>query len=164
MGSLPYKISCKTNASLFARQQGKIVCMRPLGEIVRLLRQRNGWTLEELAGKVRRAGAKNVRHQHLQQLEARPNTSPRYIVELAMAFEKSVEELRSWEPGQPELGPSADFVGVRDEPTPYRPAMDLSEQERRLVLDHRQCSKDVQDAVLVILSAAKRKPRAAQAG
>ena len=131
---------------------------------MRLLRQRNGWTLEELAAKVRRAGAKNVRHQHLQQLEARPNTSPRYIIELAMAFEKSVEELRAWEPGQPELGPKSAFAGIRDEPTPYKPSMELSEEERRMVLDHRECTRDVQAAILVILKAARRKSRPAQAG
>lgn len=47
-------------------------------------------TLEEVAEAVRRAGAPNVKYQHIQQL-----------VELAAVFNMTVEQLLAWRPGKP---------------------------------------------------------------
>src|SRR5690242_1623650 len=89
----PHKFSCEASANLLVRQAGKIVCMNMLGQTVAQLRTANGWSMQELAARVRQAGARNVQYQHIQQLESKPAMSPRYVVELAAAFGKTVEEL-----------------------------------------------------------------------
>lgn len=75
-----------------------------LGEIVKELRTRNSLTLKALAERVKKAGGKTVPWQSLQQLELKPDTSPRFLPALAAAFGKTVEELLAWRPGMPELG------------------------------------------------------------
>lgn len=129
--------------------------MKPLGENIAALRAANGWTLQELAANVRRCGAAKVQHQHLQQLEAKPNTRPRYLIELACAFGKTVEELRVWQPGMPHYGPNGaprSVSHVRELASPpYMPQ--ISADEQRLLDVYRQCNGEVQQAVLTLIRA-----------
>jgi len=137
--------------------------MKPLGENIAALRAANGWTLQELAANVRRCGAPKVQHQHLQQLEAKPNTRPRYLIELACAFGKTVEELRAWVPGMPVYGPHATdsrpAFAVRDPAGEY--GFPMAADERRLIDLYRDCGNEVRKAVLVMMDAAgeSRTPR-----
>lgn len=132
--------------------------MKPLGDIVSALRTENGWTLQELAANIRRQGATNVKHQHLQQLESKPYTSPRYIVELAGAFGKSVEELRTWERGLPYYGPhDLQSAHVRDAAVGnYVVAAQLTDIEKRLLADYRACPPNVQNGVRALLRACRK--------
>jgi len=131
--------------------------MKQLGEIVSALRTANGWTLDELASLVRRAGAKNVKHQHLQQLESKPHTRPRYIIELAAAFGKSVEELRAWHPNMPQYGHHDQSAhGVRDASPSYNLTDHLSKEELTMLTDYRSCTDEVQAAMRVMLHASRK--------
>jgi phage repressor protein C with HTH and peptisase S24 domain len=58
----------------------------------------NGWSLRDLAAKVRAAGAKYVKHQHIQQLVANPKRQPKYLLELAKAAGMTAEQWMSWHP------------------------------------------------------------------
>lgn len=129
--------------------------MMQLGEIAAALRAANGWTLKDLAVQIRRAGASNVKHQHLQQLESKPQMRPRYVIELASAFGKSVEDFLSWEPGQPIYGPNRStpqFDGIADSPSTTYPAQQprLSASEQDILEAFRACSAATQKALLTI--------------
>jgi len=71
------------------------------GEKVAAIRALLDWTYAQTAAAVRAHGAKNVRYQHIQQLEENPTRSPRYLLELAAAFGMTAEQFRAWTPGQP---------------------------------------------------------------
>lgn len=131
--------------------------MNPLGENIAALRAANGWTLQELAANVRRCGAPKVQHQHLQQLEAKPNTRPRYLIELACAFGKTVEELRAWQSGMPHYGPnnSARSVPRVEEGGVHAYLPLLTPDEQSLIDAYRQCNDDVQKAALTLIHAAR---------
>lgn len=76
-----------------------------LGDIEKALRTKMGWGTPEVARRASRGG-QPVKYQNIQQLEAKPDTSPRYLPGLAAAFEKSVDDLLAWRPGMPALGPN----------------------------------------------------------
>lgn len=76
-----------------------------LGDIVKALRALNGWGTPEVARRASEHGER-VAYQKIQQLEAKPDTSPGYLPQLAAAFEKSIDDLISWQPGMPHLGPN----------------------------------------------------------
>lgn len=126
-----------------------------LGNIVTELREANGWTMQELAERVQAAGAANVRYQHIQQLETKPNTSPRYIVELAAAFSKSVEELRNWMPGMAALGHHGGEAAhqIREDAPSFR-AQPYSPAEMQLIAHFRQCSETERKALSILASSA----------
>lgn len=77
-----------------------------LGEIVAKLRTANNWGTPELARRATACGDKKVSYQTIQQLEEKPDTSPRSLPQLAGAFGKTVEELLAWRPGMPPFGPN----------------------------------------------------------
>lgn len=89
---------CKLTANYLVSQGCKIPCMK-IGEVVAELMTQEGLSQQALAQRVREAGAKQVRYQHIQQLLASPDRKPRYMLELARAFGMSVEELVTWKPG-----------------------------------------------------------------
>lgn len=93
--------------------------MMQLGEIVLALREANGWSQSDLADRVRACGAQNVQYQHIQNLERAPAMSPRYIVELARAFGKTVEELRNWRHGQAIFGSGDPKAVLREDGAMY---------------------------------------------
>jgi transcriptional regulator with XRE-family HTH domain len=66
-----------------------VVTMENIGEIVRRLREEQGWSQSELA---RRVGGK-VKPQNIQQLEDGTVSQPRYLSGLARAFGVNVEQL-----------------------------------------------------------------------
>lgn len=76
-----------------------------LGDIVKALRSLNGWGTPEVARRASVHGEK-VAYQKIQQLEAKPDTSPGYLPQLAAAFDKSIDDLLSWCPGLPSFGPN----------------------------------------------------------
>lgn len=138
--------------------------MDMLGEIVAKLREANGWSMKDLALRVQRSGATNVQYQHIQQLEKNPSTSPRYIVELAVAFGKSVEDLRSWLEGMPAFGPNDGHdAGDSEVREPVRPAyadkQGLEPLEQELIDSYRACLPEIQLA-LRSLAAASAKQKA----
>lgn len=128
-----------------------------LGETVAALRVANNWSLQELAARVNQAGAQNVRYQHIQQLESKPDTSPRYLVELARAFGKTVEELRQWDEGMPPYGPhdtQRKPLFIREPEAPVfsrRPSLD--EQEEAMMENFRACTPEVQNALRLVIAA-----------
>jgi hypothetical protein len=71
--------------------------MQP-GEIVAALMAQTKLSLEGVAERVRGQGAPNVKYQHIQQLLEFPNRRPRYLPELAAAFDMSVEEFLAFKP------------------------------------------------------------------
>lgn len=86
-----------------------------LGEVVTELMKRDGLTFRDVATRVRDAGAKNVRYQHIQQLVANPGRHPRYVVELARSWGMSVEQLKNWRnraPGTPVVRPPSHGMGL----------------------------------------------------
>lgn len=136
--------------------------MRTLGENVSALRAGNRWTLSELANRVRRAGAPKVQHQHLQQLESKPHTHPRYIVELAAAFGKTVEDLHDWEPGMPMYGPNSAHSHqprVADTREGYVVAQSgsPSADESELLSAYRSCPPSVREALHTLARAGARR-------
>lgn len=95
-----------------------------LGEKIQPLMELKGIkTLQELAQRVRDSGAPNVKYQHIQQLIAKPDLAPRYLLPLAKAFGMTAEQLAAWKPGKgvaeelpdvtPDDGEWADILGVR---------------------------------------------------
>lgn len=125
--------------------------MEMLGKIVTRLRVGNGWSMQDLAARVRHVGAKNVRYQHIQNLENKPNTSPRYLFELAAAFGKTVEELRSWHDGLPVFGPHA--PGTVAEAAPTYPRSIVSADELDLLEHYRSCRDEMKRAIRNVAAA-----------
>ena len=78
-----------------------------LGDIVKALRESNGWGTPEVARRASKHGPTPVSYQKIQQLEAKPDTSPGYLPQLAAAFQKSIDDLLSWRPGMPTMGPNS---------------------------------------------------------
>jgi len=128
--------------------------MMQLGEIVLALREANGWTQGDLADRVRACGAQKVQYQHIQNLERSPAMSPRYIVELARAFGKTVEELRNWRQGQPIFGSGDAKAVLREEGGRYHVSYEMSGRERLLVEAYRRCDEKTQLALLQLAKAA----------
>lgn len=124
--------------------------MMQLGEIVLALRTANGWSQQQLAANITRVLGKKVNWQSIQQLEAKPNTRPRYIIELAGAFGKTVEELRAWRPGMPNYGGNRASAGrISDVPAATYAATQPPD-EAALLDDYRQCSESTQKALRVM--------------
>jgi transcriptional regulator with XRE-family HTH domain len=82
-----FAISQQTNLKLLATKY--VVTMENIGEIVRRLREEQGWSQSELA---RRVGGR-VKPQNIQQLEDGTVSQPRYLSSLARAFGITVEQL-----------------------------------------------------------------------
>lgn len=140
--------------------------MRLLGETVAQLRAANRWSLQDLAARVRQQGARSVKYQHIQNLENKPDLSPRYLPELAAAFGKTVEELRTWEDGDPALGhhpgPGAGNAVGRLLDRAYRIAdepyvsPEYSDDEKSLIADFRACPAEAQQAIRTLLQTLSR--------
>jgi transcriptional regulator with XRE-family HTH domain len=62
---------------------------KPLGEKVKEFRARRGWTTAQMAAAV----GKDVKRQHIEQLEAAGDRMPRYLVALADAMGASLDDL-----------------------------------------------------------------------
>lgn len=104
-----------------------------------------------------------MKYQHIQNLETKPDLSPRYLPELAAAFGKTVEELRYWKEGDPVLGPhkgAGAAVGkllgrafdIADSAKgPYDPLAPYSDAEKSLIGDFRKCSPEAQSAIRTLL-------------
>ena len=101
------------------------------GEKVTWLRAARGWTLEETAERVRDQGAKQVKYQHIQQLEQFPKRSPRFLLELAAAFGMTAEEFRRWTPPVEGSGGAANMAR---EAAPAYAGGDLARDIRELSL------------------------------
>lgn len=71
-----------------------------LGEKVQKLMDARDWGVTELAARASAAGDIPVSYQKIQQLLEFPDRRPRYIIQLARAFDMTVEELEAWTPGQ----------------------------------------------------------------
>lgn len=130
----PYKIPCNGTASLFAIQVPKIPPMQ-LGEIVKSLREAEGWGTPELAKRVVRAGGAKVSYQNIQQLENKPDTKPGYLIPLAKAFGKTVEELYLWRPGMRTIGPNVSPKAVREPATVYGSETSQTDSKHRQEID-----------------------------
>jgi transcriptional regulator with XRE-family HTH domain len=129
--------------------------MNPLGTTVAALRAENGWTQQELARRITRAGTTVVRYQSVQQLENTPHMRPRYLIQLATAFGKTVEELQNWAPGMPKYGPNVRAHGVREPKPDEYSGVSLTEDEIALLDDYRACNKRARDALRVLASCSR---------
>lgn len=69
-----------------------------LGEKIKLLMDARGWGVVETARQVSAAGSIQVSYQLIQQLLDDPKRRPRYIIQLARAFDMTAEELEAWTP------------------------------------------------------------------
>lgn len=84
-------------ASKLAPQASRLVPML-LGEKIKLLMEARGWGPVETARQVSAAGPIEVSYQLIQQLLDDPKRRPRYIIQLARAFDMTAEELEAWTP------------------------------------------------------------------
>ena len=98
-----------------------------IGEKVQALITSKGWSLEEVAARVRAAGATNVKYQHIQQLLEFPNRKPRYLLELAAAFGMTGEEVMAWTPAGAEAHESEQARSHLRPIVPWESADDLPE-------------------------------------
>jgi hypothetical protein len=96
-----------------------------LGDVVKALREANGWGTPQLAERVQACGGRTS-YQAIQQLEANPDRTPRYERYLAAAFGKTVEELHSWHHGLPVLGPNYSATALPSDPPSARDASPAS--------------------------------------
>lgn len=119
---------CDLSATFIAAQAGKLACMLP-GERLQKLMEFHDLGLEDVASRVRAAGAPSVKYQHIQQLLATPTRRPRYLPELAKAFGMTVEEFLDGSPalhGRYRIADRTEPTGVVREDVPARPYLSSS--------------------------------------
>lgn len=104
------------------------------GEKVRALRTARGWSFEETAAQVRSKGAPHVRYQHIQQLEQYPARVPRYLLQLAAAFDMTVEEFDTWSGGPEPSRSRPQDNSVREHAAAYAATPDLAAEVREISL------------------------------
>lgn len=79
--------------------------MESLGELVKEWRSRSGLTTTQLAGRVRKFAltehGRNVKRQHIEQLEKAGSRQPRYFADLARAMNTTMDALTALRMPQP---------------------------------------------------------------
>lgn len=94
-----------------------------------------------------------MQFQHIQNLEKKPNLSPRYLPELAAAFGKTVEELREWKDGDPVFGhhKNVRLLHLAEERGRYGDTPSYTAEEITLITHYRACAPETQKAIRTLM-------------